>query len=160
MINYNNSFVNRFLLVTLACLIFGSCSEQKSEFFNNGFEAQQSQTAKGGWIPAWFPSTAKEIYIQYDLDTNYRWFRFKLDKESKDAFIRTFQPVSWNDVKNIKVKSPRSANWWFEGLIQAQPANDAALYADIYIRNDIKIPEKAYLAISSTDDSIFLWIER
>jgi hypothetical protein len=158
--NYKNTFVYQILLVIIACLIFGSCSEQKSEFFVNGVEAQRSQTAKSGWIPQWFPATAKEIHVQYDLDTNYCWFRFKLDKGSKDTFIRAFQPVSWNEVENLKVRAPRSAGWWFEGLIQAQPANDAALNADVFVRNDIKISEKAYLAISRTDDSIFLWIER
>ncbi len=108
----------------------------------------------------WFPATAKEIQLQYDIDTNTRWFRFRLDKEHKNTFIQNFQPVSLEEAKNIKPSAPRSAKWWFEGLIQAEPANDSALNADIYIRNDIKIPEKAYLAVSKTDDSIFLWIER
>ena len=149
-----------YIIISLICLIAFACTEQRSEYFIDGSKVQRSAIAKGGWFPEWFPTAAKDIHIQYDLDTNYRWFKFKLDKQSKDAFIRNFHVVPWNEAENIKVTAPRSANWWFEGLIQAQPANDAALNADIYTRKDIKIPEKAYLAVSKTDDSIFLWIER
>jgi hypothetical protein len=149
-----------YIIISFVCLIIVACSEQRTEYFINGTEAQRSTTAKHGWIPEWFPTAAKEIQMQYDIDTNYRWFRFKLDKEARNSFIRIFQPVSWDEAKNIKARAPRSAKWWFEGLIQAQPANDSALNADIYIRNDIRTPEKAYLAVSKTDDSIFLWIER
>ena len=148
------------IIATISCLIFSACSEQKSEFFINGIEVQRSAAAKGGWIPEWFPTQATEIHIQYDLDTNYRWFRFKLEKASKDVFIRNFSQLSWDQAKNIRLSSPRNAKWWFDGLIQSQPANDAALNADIYVGNDITIPKKAYLAISKTDDLIYLWIER
>lgn len=149
-----------YIIIAFICLVIAACSEQRSEYFTNGTEAQRSSTAKGGWVPSWFPTTAQGIHIQYDLDTNCRWFRFKLDKQTKDTFIRTFQPLSWDQAKTIKMTAPRGAKWWFDGLIQAQPANDAALNADIYVRNDIEISEKAYLAVSKTDDSIFLWLER
>lgn len=149
-----------YVIIAFACFVIAACSDQRYEYFSNGIEVKQSIQAKQGWIPDWFPVTAKEIQVQYDVDTNCRWFRFKLDKEAKKAFITNFRPLSGDEAKNIKVSAPRSAEWWFKGLIQAQPADAAALHADIYLRDDVKIPEKAYLAISKTDDSIFLWIER
>jgi hypothetical protein len=152
--------ITTYSIIAILCLIFAACSEQRNDFFINGIEAQRSVAAKGGWIPAWFPTQATEIHIQYDLDTNYRWFRFKLEKASKDVFIRNFKLLSWDQAQNVRYSSPGSAKWWFHGLIQSQPANDAALNADIYVGNDITIPKKAYLAISMTDDLIYLWIER
>lgn len=149
-----------YIIIAFACLVIAACSDQRYEYFVNGIEARRSIAAKQGWVPDWFPATAKEIQMQYDIDTNYRWFRFKLEKEHKNTFILDFVPVSEEEAKNIKPSTPRSAKWWFEGLIQAQPGNTAALNADIYIRNNIKIPGKAYLAVSKTDDSVFLWIER
>jgi hypothetical protein len=149
-----------YIIIGLLGIIIAACSEQRTEYFANGAEAQQSTTAKHGWIPKWFPTQAREIQMQYDIDTNYRWFRFKLDKEARKQLIETFQPVSWGEAENLKVRSPRSAKWWFDGLIQVQPANDAALNAVIYLRNDIENKEKAYLAVSRTNDAIFLWIER
>lgn len=149
-----------YIIIAFACLVIAACSDQRYEDFTTGIEARGSIEAKQGWVPEWFPTTAKEIQLQYDIDTNTRWFRFKLDKEHKNPFIQNFRPVSLEEAKNIKPSVPRSAKWWFKGLVQAQPANDSALNADVYIRYDIKIPEKAYLAVSKTDDSIFLWIER
>lgn len=149
------------IIIALACLVIAACSsDQRYEYFGNGIEVQQSIQAKQGWIPDWLPITAKEIHIQYDIDTNCRWFRFKLDKKTQNAFIMNFQPLSLDEAKNIKVPAPRRAEWWFKKLIQSHPADNTALNADIYLRNDVKIPEKAYLAISKTDDAIFLWIER
>lgn len=147
-------------IIIICCLSLMACSEQKSEYFNNANEAQHSATAKGGWIPDWLPANATEIHIQYDLDTNYRWIKFKLEKSLKDDFITNFEKISWEKAKDISTSSPRGAKWWFQGLIQQQPANDAALNAELYIGNGIKIPKSVYLAVSRTDDSIYLWIGR
>lgn len=149
-----------YAIIAFACLVIAACSDQRYEYFGNGIEVKQSIEAKQGWIPDWFPMAAKEIHVQYDVDTNCRWFRFKLDKKTKKSFIMDFRPLSWNEAKNIKVSAPRSAEWWLKGLSQAQPADDALFNVDIYLRNQDTMPEKAYLVISKTDDSVFLWIEK
>ena len=109
------------IIIALACLVIAACSsDQRYEYFGNGIELQQSIQAQQGWIPDWLPATAKEIHIQYDIDTNCRWFRFKLDKKSQNAFIMNFQPLSPDEAKNIKVPAPRRAEWWFKELVKSQ----------------------------------------
>jgi len=150
-----------FIVIAFACIVMAACSDQRYASFDTGIEAQQSLEAKQGWIPDWFPVTASGIQVQYDIDSNCRWFGFKLDKENKRVFVKNFRNLSSDEARTIKVPKPRQAEWWwFKGLIQAQPSNEAPFNADFYLRYDGKIPEKAYLAISKTDDSIFLWIER
>ena len=148
------------IVIAAACIVMAACSDQRYATFGTGIEAQQSLEAKQGWIPDWLPVTASGIQVQYDIDSYCRWFSFKLDKENKRVFIKNFRNLSSDEARTIKVPKPRQAEWWFKGLNQAQPSNEAPLNADFYLRYDGKIPEKAYLAISKTDDSIFLWIER
>jgi len=149
-----------YIVIAFACIVMAACSDQRYASFGTGVEAQQSLEAKQGWIPAWFPVMASGIQVQYDIDSNYRWFSFKLDKENKQVLIKNFKNLSSDEVRTIKVPKPRQAEWWFKGLIQEQPSHNAPSNADFYLRYDGKIPEKAYLVISKTDDSIFLWIER
>lgn len=150
-----------YIVIAFACIVIAACSDQRYATFTTGTEAQQSLEAKQGWIPAWFPVAASDIQMQYDIDSNYRWFGFKLDKENKRAFIKNFRTLSSDEVKTIKIPSPRQADWWWlKGLSQTKSSHDVPVNADFYVRNDSKVPEKAYLAISKTDDSIYLWIER
>lgn len=148
------------LLIIISVFLFIRLSELKSEYFNNGSEAQNSATAKGGWIPAWLPSNATEIYIQYNLDTNYRWLKFRLENKLKNDFISNFKKISFEDAKDIFTSGPRGTKWWFRGLIQQQPANDSALNAYFYIGNGTNVSKDVYLAVSRTDDSLYFWIER
>lgn len=148
------------VIIAVACLVISACSDQRYEYFGAGSEVQQSIQAQQGWVPAWFPVEAKEIHVQYDVDSFQRWFRFKLDKATQKSFTRNFRLVGRDEAKNLNVSPPRNAEWWFTGLIQTQPSSNTALRADIYLRNADKMPEKAYLAISKTDDTVFLWLER
>ena len=148
-----------FAIIAFACVVLAACSDQRYEYFGNGLEVKQSIQAKQGWIPEWFPIAAKEVHVQYDVDSYCRWFSFRLEEEGKRALIKTFRPLSPVEVRTVKVTKPRQADWWLKGIGQAQPADGAPLNADIYLLNQGKIPEKAYLVISKTDDSVFLWIE-
>lgn len=91
------------------CLVIAACSDQRYEYFDKGIAVKQSIQAKQGWIPDWLPITATEIHVQYDVDTNRRWFGFKMDRETKKAFIMNFRPLSGDDAKSIKVPAPRSS---------------------------------------------------
>lgn len=135
-----------------------SRSELKREYFKNGTEAHSSSIAKGGWIPDWLPSDATEIHIQYDLDTNYRWMKFRLENKSKETFISNFKEISWENAKNYIESSPRGADWWFRGVIQEQPENGAALNAYFYVGDGTIVSKKIYLAVSKSDDSLYCWI--
>jgi hypothetical protein len=151
----------RFFIIAFACLVLAACSDQRYASFGTGIDAQQSLEAKQGWIPDWFPITAKEIQVQYDVDSYCRWFSFKLDEDGKRALIKPFRLLSPAEARAVNAPRPRqAADWWLKGLGQAQPADGAPLNADIYLRNQGKMPEKAYLVISKTDDSVFLWIEK
>ena len=141
-------------------VLLPACSEQYYHFFRTGEEALSSDVSNRGWVPEWLPRAAYQIQLQYDIDSNNRWLRFKLPQGENERIIREFfNKLTWEQVKQIPAPRPRRADWWFEGLIQQQPANDGALNADIYVGNGTRIPRNAYLAVSKTDDSIYLWIE-
>jgi hypothetical protein len=56
----------------------------------------------------------------------------------------------------VRVKHPSGVNWWFEGLIQQQPANDNALNADIYIV-DCQTGKVGYLAVDRAGREAYFW---
>jgi len=119
----------------------------------------ESEVSKHGWIPSWFPKAASQIHLQYDIDTNNRWYKFRLPKEGKENIVRNFVKLAWKQVEGIPTPKPHGADWWFEGLIQQQPANShAALYADIYQGKGKIVASNVFLAMDETKDSVFIWI--
>ena len=51
-------------------------------------------------------------------------------------------------------RKPRRANWWFEGLIQLQPANDGALNAELFSKTDTNVS----VAVDRLSNSVFVYI--
>jgi hypothetical protein len=119
------------LAIGLVLLAIG-CAEQFDHHFETGAAAHSSDLARRGWVPEWLPAEASNVHIQHDLDTNEEWLRFELGEKQRSALVVGLQWLSSADIETVAIRSPRGAPWWFEGLIQQEPANDSALNANIF----------------------------
>jgi hypothetical protein len=118
------------LVLCVVCVAMAACAEQPHHVYKNGQEALSGDEARDEWVPAWLPRNATDIHLQYDLDTNERWLRFILPTDERPEFLSHLLPMSASEVSSLRIRSPRSAGWWFDGIIDQEPANDGALNAD------------------------------
>ena len=123
--------VNRLVLALVLLPALG-CAEQFENRFATGAAALSSDLARGGWIPRWLPPAARNVYVQHDVDTNEEWILFELDEAQRPALVVGLESVPSGEIGTVRIRRPRGAPWWFEGLIEQQPANDGALHAKVF----------------------------
>jgi hypothetical protein len=148
----------KLLLWVIGFLIVG-CSERLTVYYPKYEDAVKDGAIKRGWIPGLVPATATEIHEQHTLDTDDVWVRFAIPTSEKNRLTAGLKRLSDTEIQKVKVRWPSRTNWWFEGLIQQSPANDNALYAEIYI---VQCREKklGYIAFDLSSQSVFYWCTR
>jgi len=78
-----------FLLLSLA-----ACSEQVEEAYPTWAEAQRAGAAERGWIPAFVPSSARDIRESHDLDSNRQTLQFTASPSDIPRMVEGLRPVS------------------------------------------------------------------
>src|SRR5881296_224281 len=109
-----------------------SCMDRLSSFYPTQTNAVAAGAVDRGWVPRTLPTEATDIHEEHDLDTNEVWMRFTVDRDRALQFVKSLRRLSREEVAAVTVRTPCDNKWWFEGLIEQQPANDAALYAEVY----------------------------
>jgi hypothetical protein len=145
------------ILVLALPLLLLSCSDEFYSFYKTHDEAVQDGALKRGWVPTILPTSSTEINEQHDLDTNEVWIRFNLSENEREEFTKSLRKLSHEEILKIDLRYPSRADWWFEGLIQKSPANDAALNADIYTISCDDTGKTGYLAIDCCSSHIYYW---
>ncbi len=118
-------------------------------------EALEAGERRRGWLPDWVPASAVDIHMQGDIDTNERWLRFDIVGSVADSLRQELVPISADSMRG---RAPsRSSAWWFEGLIQRQPANDAALHAELYRGNSRRVARSVMIAFDRASQHVYVW---
>jgi hypothetical protein len=140
------------------CLLLLACSEQLHHTYKSGVVALSSDEARRGWVPEWLPRQAADIRLQYDLDTNERWLRFTLPADERARLTPYLQRMSEKEIMGLRMRRPRSADWWFDGLIQQQPADDPALNAELFAGAGDVVPRRAVIAFERGTQETFVYM--
>src|SRR4030095_237499 len=140
------------------CLLLHACSEQLHHTYKSGVIALSSDEARRGWVPEWLPRQASDIRLQYDLDTNERWLRFTLPADERARLTPYLQPMTEKEIMELRIRSPRSADWWFDALIQQQPADDPALNAELFAGAGDVVPRRAVIAFERGTQETFVYM--
>ena len=109
-------------------------------------------------MPEWLPRQAADIRLQYDLDTNERWLRFKLSVDGRARLRQYLRPMSEKEIMGLRLPRPRSVDWWFDGLIQQQPADDPALNAELFAGDGDVVPRRAVIAFERETQQTFVYV--
>ena len=133
-----------------------SRSEQLHRFYHRHSQAVAAGEVLRGWLPAWVPPQARDIHIQSELDNNHWWIRFALDGEDARKFRSVLGSIPDSEVEQVVLRSsPAYGDWWFEGLVQLQPANDDALSADIF-RGEVR-GRQCFVAFDRVSPTVYVW---
>jgi hypothetical protein len=142
-------------LILMAGVVTCRDPSQLYRHYTTHAEAVAAGEVDRGWLPVWVPGSATELHIQGDLDTKESWLRFELSAPATDSLRRALMPVS---AATVTVYAPsRAQAWWFEGSIEQQPANDAALYADLYRGSGDVVPRSTVIAFARTGPRVYAW---
>lgn len=145
----------RRVLPVVAALLLAACNEQPYRHYPDATQAIAAGERDRGWLPAWFPPSARDVHLQGDLDSNAWWLRAQLSTPAADSLRALLVPV---DADSVRVRRPfRGGRWWFEGLIQHEPANDAALNAHLFRGTGAPVPRTTFAAFDRTSSTVFVW---
>jgi hypothetical protein len=134
-----------------------SCFDRKVSFYPTQAAALADGAIDRGWVPGTLPISASGIHEEHDLDTNEVWMRFTVPLADAQQFVSPLRLLSWGEAAALTMRSPCDDGWWFGGLIQAQPANDGALYADVYSGSLPGQPSKVIVAIEQGSSTVYYW---
>lgn len=136
-----------------AILALVACTEQPYRHYATAAEATRAGERERGWLPAWLPASAVDVHLQGDLDSNPWWVRAKLSRPAADSVRAILTPIA---AESVRVLHPQGAgDWSFEGLIQQEPANDAALYAELFRGKGAPVPRTTIVAFDRTSPDLY-----
>jgi len=82
------------MLPAALLLSLAACSEQVEETYPTWAEAQRAGAVDRGWVPAFVPSSARQIEDTHDLDSNRQTLRFTAPPSDVSAMVAGLRPVS------------------------------------------------------------------
>jgi hypothetical protein len=150
------------VLVPVLTLLCCAAGEQPFRRYENRAEAVGAGEAERGWLPTWVPAESRSIQLQGDLDTNRVWLRFRLDPPARAVLRAEFRELSEDEIEAIVWKRPRNSSaWWPTNLIQQAPADDSALYADLFAASGSGLHSEPFVvAFEKGSDEVYAWTDR
>lgn len=105
-------------------LLSASCErmETTESMYPDARAAINAGAIQRGWIPAFLPSSAKEISEKHNLDTNEVWLRFSMDASERSSIEK-----SCRQIRLAETVFPRmgAGDWWPEGLTEKKRSAQA-----------------------------------
>jgi hypothetical protein len=136
-------------------LLAAACDAQPYRQYATRAEAVEAGEIERGWLPVWLPGSAANLYLQNDLDTNAWWLRTDLTPTAIDSLRSLLVPMSPDSIRVIRPRG--SDSWWFEGLVEQQPANDGALNSHLFRGNGDPIPRDVLIAVDRVSPRVYVW---
>jgi len=145
--------------VLIASIGLSACKdlERPSAYYPTYAEAVADGAVKRGWIPGFLPTVARELHEQHDLDTNASCIKAIVPTEARAEMLAKLSPLSVPQVQAVDTSCPLKSIWWFDGLIDQQPANDSALHADLYTTGSETGANHYFVAVQRDGEEVYLW---
>ncbi len=149
------------LLISLVIVLTTSgCSERKEVFYKTYAEAVSGGAMEGGWLPTFFPKSAREIYERHDLDTNEVWVHFVFSGQEVKSVPNSCFRIESDQVIYPRVNQVKNINWWPKD-IQDRSGRSYEFYQcthGIKLQGSSK-QMKSFLAIEgSQDGKAWYWV--
>jgi hypothetical protein len=84
---YCNDGRMRRLATTISFLLLLGCNEKIDESYSTYSEAKRAGAVERGWIPAFVPTSARDLEDSHDLDTSRQTLRFTIPPSAVAAMV-------------------------------------------------------------------------
>ncbi len=115
-LNINDFFVEMTkLIIVIFIIILVSFTNCYNDIFNKYFVSyqealQEGYVKNGGWLPEFLPSTSKNIFLQFNIDTNNMSMRFNIPDSSKNELLNKLKKITKEE--KLFYYPAVSVNWW------------------------------------------------
>jgi len=130
--------------VALGIVVVG-CSEYVEETYPTLAEAKAAGAIERGWLPAWLPTSSKDILESHDLDTNASALSLHFSGAESWA-----PPASCSQVSPSSVPRARGGRSWPSDV----PPNGLTTHRHSYFSCE---DGKAFLAVSAAQGELYYW---
>lgn len=89
----------RNMTIPVLLLSLAGCSEQIDETYSTYADARRAGAIERGWVPAFVPSSARDIADSHNLDTNRQTLQFTIPPSAIGKMVARFRAVSVTDRK-------------------------------------------------------------
>lgn len=97
--------MSRLAAVAFIALLCVACTEHFESHYPTYADAQRDGAISRGWIPAWVPESALDIYDWHDLDTNTTLLALTYGSENPAEFLSKC-------TRGEPPRNPGAAKWW------------------------------------------------
>jgi len=87
----------RSMTITAILLSVAGCSDQMNETYATYADAQRAGAIARGWVPAFVPSSARDIADSHNLDTNRQTLQFTIPPPDISRMVARLSSVSAKD---------------------------------------------------------------
>lgn len=134
------------VLLTAAC----ERIEMAESVYPDARAAISAGAIQRGWIPAFLPSSAKEINEKHNLDTNEVWLRFSMDPNERSSIEK-----SCRQIQPAEIILPRKGggDWWPEVFTEKRRNAQPQLGRYVLYRCE----NGGYIAVEEDWRRVFYW---
>jgi hypothetical protein len=141
------------LLAITAC----SCDwlERPEYSFPNTDQAIKSGLVEKGWIPkGLLPQSAKDIHINYDMDSNETWIAFHFDDSNAMANYNNSLNPAPMEITLPRANRSKSLSWWPSDLNNGV---DFSTLHSKYLFYRLPIGHDGFIAIYIEQKQVYFW---
>lgn len=106
-----------FLVLIMEWLYWGESPNRRFRTYAEA--ASAGLTGPNGWLPEVVPTSAREIRLAYNLDSNQRWARFEFSGTDSAQMIEGLRPIP---LRNAPPHRPHWRVRWWPGDLAAEEA--------------------------------------
>src|SRR5262245_57995635 len=141
---------SRGTVVWLFALLLSACDsmELPEASYSSRSEVVQDGAVARGWVPAWLPSTAKDLRERHDLDNNISQLTFAFETLGSTDLSQNCTRV---DPSAATMPRKILVDWWPADLRSAKPLSRFSFYACS------DAGSTAYLAIDDEQKRAYFW---
>lgn len=81
-------------VLIVSILLLAACGDRKEERFATWEDAKRAGAIERGWVPPFVPTTARDIRLVHDLDTNAQQIAFAAPPDAIEGLIASVTPAT------------------------------------------------------------------
>lgn len=141
----------------VALLVFVGCADTKEGSFSSMSTPEAKSMVSHGWIPSVLPSSATDVRLRWNIDTNMVRGTARVPAADRGALRAALRLLEDGAVPRFWTKGSVTPSWWPSALSPPGKAVDLRSRGwEVFV-----VPERVttFMALHSSDEFVYFWSE-